>query len=181
MKHPEKKTTPCLQMQEHPEMFADNDIEQMLDDMETLPDVEAEWKRFCHEHPESSPRHPLIRIAAAILITASFSLALYAVATRMGNTEMQPEAERQQTPTTVTTSNTSHEHHHLYDNETLGTILSDMATHYGLTVTYIDIEARDIRLFFRWNETESIEQSLNGLNAFERISIEIRGNELIVK
>lgn len=182
MKDQEKKPTNTYQqMQEHPEQFADKDIEQMLDDTDTLPDVEAEWKKFCQKHTYSSLRHTLIRTAAAILITTAFSLALYAMATRMGIMEVQAEVKEQQADTTVCDNKSTDEYRHLYDNETLSTILSDMAAHHGLNVIYRNTEAKDIRLFYRWDKTESLEQSIAGINAFERFNIEIRGDELIVK
>lgn len=136
------------------------------------------WKHLSHAINIIRDR---FRHKGVVLITAVTSLALYAVATRMGITASLPETEVRHEAATASTPDASDERLHLYDNETLGKVLSDMAAHYGLTVTYRRAEAKDVRLYFRWNEADAIEQSLAGLNAFDRIDIEIRGNELIVK
>ena len=58
-----------LDMQEHPDKYTDSQIESMLENIDRLPDVEAEWARFSAEHLDagrkSTPKRYLRIVAAA--------------------------------------------------------------------------------------------------------------------
>lgn len=61
-----------LDMQEHPDKYTDSQIESMLENIDRLPDVEAEWTRFSAEHLDvgrkSTPKRFLRIVAAAACV-----------------------------------------------------------------------------------------------------------------
>lgn len=64
-----------LDMQEHPDKYTDSQIEAMMDNMDQMPDVEAEWARFDAEHMDvrrhsTTKRHLRIVAAAACVALA---------------------------------------------------------------------------------------------------------------
>ena len=69
----------------------------------------------------------------------------------------------------------------VFDNAELGTILTQMADFYHVKVKYDNADTQNVRLFFNWNKTKTLEQNLEILNAFDRIQIEYAEGELVVK
>ena len=69
----------------------------------------------------------------------------------------------------------------VYENAELQNILTPIAGHFHLQITYHNESARHIRLFFNWNKTKTLEQNLEILNAFDRIQIEYIDGTLLVK
>ena len=69
----------------------------------------------------------------------------------------------------------------VFDDAELGTVLMQMADFYHVKVEYMNANTQHVRLFFNWNKTETLEQNLELLNAFDRIQIEYADGTLIVK
>ena len=69
----------------------------------------------------------------------------------------------------------------VFDNAELGTVLMQMADFYHVKVEYMNANTQHVRLFFNWNKTNTLEQNLELLNAFDRIQIEYADGTLMVK
>ena len=69
----------------------------------------------------------------------------------------------------------------VFDNAELGTILTQMADFYHVKVRYDNATTQHVRLFFNWNKTNTLEQNLEILNAFDRIQIDYADGILKVK
>lgn len=69
----------------------------------------------------------------------------------------------------------------VFDNTELGVILAEMSEFYRVKVVYLNAETKHIRLFFNWNKTNTLEQNLEILNAFDRIHIDYADGILKVK
>lgn len=69
----------------------------------------------------------------------------------------------------------------VFDNTELGVILAEMSEFYRVKVEYLNAETKHIRLFFNWNKTNTLEQNLEILNAFDRIQIDYADGILKVK
>ena len=69
----------------------------------------------------------------------------------------------------------------VFDNTELGVILAEMSEFYRVKVEYLNAETKHIRLFFNWNKTNTLEQNLEILNAFDRIQIDYVDGILKVK
>ena len=60
-------------------------------------------------------------------------------------------------------------------------LLSAIAAHYHLTVAYKNERVRQLRLFFKWDKTRSIEEIVADLNHFEHIHLTLEGQKLTVE
>lgn len=69
----------------------------------------------------------------------------------------------------------------VFDNTELDVILAEMSEFYRVKVEYLNAETKHVRLFFNWNKTNTLEQNLEILNAFDRIQIDYADGILKVK
>lgn len=68
-----------------------------------------------------------------------------------------------------------------FDDVELQTILNAVAQHHGLKLQYENEQSKHIRMFFKWNKQADIASIVQMLNSYDRISIELDGNVLIIK
>ncbi|MDE5880224.1 MAG: DUF4974 domain-containing protein, partial [Muribaculaceae bacterium] len=158
--------------------------------------IEDEWKRFEHNirQSEKLQRPWLIRfftknVVASIAIgIASFT----AVAAIVGigihhinkqRSETTPEVEmtteanivasqsdtvksvkpkEEVSPTTL-----------VFDNETLENIITRIGDYYAYQIIFNKDASKSLRLYFRWNQANTIEEVIERLNNFEQIHITI--------
>ena len=69
----------------------------------------------------------------------------------------------------------------VFENETLGTILDDMADFYGLNLETDNNTLLNIRLFYRWDRSDSVEEVVRQLNNFEKINLKLSDGTLTLK
>ncbi|MBQ6682169.1 MAG: DUF4974 domain-containing protein [Prevotella sp.] len=69
----------------------------------------------------------------------------------------------------------------IYDNIPLEKMLSEIAVHYNTKVTFVNDEARQLRFRFVWNPQKGIDQVVNDLNQFERLTVTLNDNQITVK
>lgn len=69
----------------------------------------------------------------------------------------------------------------LFDNETLGKVMPEIATYYKMQLSWKSKDIQQLRLFFRWNRADSIEQVVEALNNFQQFHIAINGTTLIIE
>lgn len=69
----------------------------------------------------------------------------------------------------------------VYDNMALEQILGEIAANYGMDVKFMNAEARNLRFHFVWDKADGLDKVLADLNHFERVDIEQKGNQLIVR
>ena len=62
----------------------------------------------------------------------------------------------------------------VYDNIPLEKMLPEIAAHYDVKVTFANDEARGLRFRFVWNPQQGIEQVVNDLNQFERLTVTLK-------
>lgn len=62
----------------------------------------------------------------------------------------------------------------VFDEETLETIINRIATYYGYEVIFDNSSTKSLRLYFRWNQQETIEEVVESLNNFEQISLTVK-------
>lgn len=193
MKTSDEKKQEFLDMQSAPENYSDEQIEAMMDSIDTTPDVDAEWEKFESLHlPEQEADHSVWfgKVAAAI---AGFVLvgAVYAVTVIMGfapnifsvnsDTNVEDKATASATTVTQIADDNHAELNVQFDNVALADILSDFATYYNIKVTYRNEDSRVVRLYFNWNKSLPIEENIASLNAFEKINLKCEGDTLIVE
>ena len=69
----------------------------------------------------------------------------------------------------------------IYDNIPLGKMLPEIAGFYHSVVTFQNEKARQLRLYYEWDQRNSIKEVIEQLNNFEQVSISIKGDSVIIK
>lgn len=70
---------------------------------------------------------------------------------------------------------------HLYDNVPLEQIINDMSAYYNVQVEWRSDEARDLRLYYQWEPSFTLDKVVDMLNSFEAINITREGDKIIIK
>ena len=157
--------------------------------------IQEEWERFVAAHPDSAtPHRPWRRIAAvAAIAIAFFSLVAAAVHTRCFGLLPAEKAVIEDTrqaitnmDTTVNVTNIQEEiplsdASHLYDNVPLEQIINDMSAYYNVQVEWRSDEARNLRLYYQWEPSFTLDKVVDMLNSFEAINITREGDKIIIK
>ena len=198
-----------LDMHEHPENYTDEQLAAMLDDemLEQLvtakramtdipePDVDAEWQRFEQEHLNAPVKNRRwLKVAATIAGVVMLSAFTYAAvqAVRHYHVEKAEETTRNVVTTTQAESavgprlgvaDTVEEvlAPVVYDNQPLGQMLEGIATRYGKQVEFRNEDARDLRFYFELHSGEELSSVVERLNMFERVSVSIEGNTIVLE
>ncbi len=197
-----------LDMHEHPENYTDEQLAAMLDDemQEHLatakramtdapePDVDAEWQRFEQQHFAPVKNRRWLKVAAMIagvvILSAFTYAAVQAVRTHQIETqkpevekvegaekgmEMPVSAERQETDSVSEVQPVT------FDNVALETIISDIAARNQMQVEFRNEDARDLRFYFELHPGEELNSVVERLNMFDRLSVSIEGNTIVVE
>lgn len=68
-----------------------------------------------------------------------------------------------------------------FENETLEIILAQIAAKNGLEVKYLSTDPKSLRLYFVWDPSQSVEETIAQLDNFERFSVHLSDDTIIVK
>ncbi len=199
-----------LDMHEHPENYTDEQLAAMLDD-ETqqhlatakramtdipVPDVDAEWQRFEQEHLNATVKNRRwLKVAAMIAGVVMLSAFTYAAvqAVRYGTKDKPQKKTENVAPIATEESSEAGLRPHMadtvavveepvvFDNQPLGQMLEGIATRYGMQVEFRNEEARDLRFYFELHPGEELSSVVERLNMFERVSVSIEGNTIVVE
>ena len=69
----------------------------------------------------------------------------------------------------------------VYKDESLERIINDIAHHYGCTVKYRTEAVKNLHLYFQWNSSQTVEETVSQLNHFHQIKITMDNNSLTVE
>lgn len=166
------------------------------------PDIETEWKNFEYNHRNSTvaSRFKLLNlfsrnVAASIAIgIASFAAVAAVVGVSVnyfsGRTTDSTSPETETTTGVIVTQpdsiatieelTTASPQIIVFDNEPLDTIISKVAAYYGYSLIFNADESRQLRLYFRWNQANSIDEVVESLNNFEQLHLTIENNAIKV-
>ena len=161
-------------------------------------DVDKAWKEFSEKHNKAksinngtnTPYRNRMQIAASIIgiiFLSGVALAAvqngwlkFAVSDKVADNKTTTEQNVKQKPSaydslkavTAEPKDSLDMKPVVFDNTELATILTQMADFYHVKVKYDNADTQHVRLFFNWNNTKTLEQNLEILNAFDRIQIE---------
>lgn len=190
MQTPDKKL--FHDMQEHSEKFSDQELEAMMDNLDQMPDVDEAWQQFAQQHIHSeSPTHTWRKIAAmiiGILMVSGIAIAAVHIIRQSyqqqsspvektaiaNNTAKADPVDTRGNGNTIAGSVT-------FDNILFDKVLAEIAGYYHAVVVFQNEKARQIRLFYEWDQRNSIEEVAEQLNNFEQVSISIKGDSIIIK
>lgn len=155
------------------------------------PDIDTEWEEFERHHRmrRSGIINLFSRNIAASLVIGMASIAAVAAVVGVGvsyvlekkdvapvsNTTVY--AKNDVTPTdtivvdgqSVTTPEII-----VFDNEPFAEIIRQIAEYYGDNVEFSKDTAKSLRLYFRWNQAQTLDEVVESLNNFEQIHITVK-------
>ena len=159
-------------------------------------EITAEWAKINFE--ATKRRHSRYWSKAAVVIGfIAFSGIVYAAITighHLNENNANDQVEQGQTAeqkfstetitveydTIITTADTAPEIKE-YRDASLETVVMDMAAYYGKSVSFADDDAKSIRIFFKWDRSESLEENIDKLNHFEKFDISFENDKIIVQ
>ena len=198
-----------LDMHEHPENYTDEQLAAMLDDemQEHLatakramtdapePDVDAEWQRFEQQHFAPVKNRRWLKVAAMIAGVVMLSAFTYAAVQAVRYRAKDKLQEKIENIAPIATKESSEVGPRLgvadtveevvapvvFDNQPLGQMLEGIASRYGKQVEFRNEEARDLRFYFELHPGEDLNSVVERLNMFDRLSVSIEGNTIVVE
>ena len=153
--------------------------------------IDAEWQRLSDEKQEvRSEKYSLLKFAAmflGILMLSGIAFAAIHIASHYNApkgqnaeviTNSQPSTASPQLaePDTIATLQPK-----LYDNVPLGEIFQDISNHYSVKVVYLNEDAPQLRLFYRWKPEYTLDKVVEMINNFEWIQIQSENDTLFIK
>lgn len=164
-------------------------------------DTDSEWSSFCKmaEKRRRSPfqffRRRNIAVVAGLLIVTTVAIGATVGIIFIKESPSKVENIENEAPITgeLMTISTGTEPDTLkrsadfalntivFENRQLEEILNDMAKFYGKEVVYNSNSSKSLRLYLRWDQAQSVEESIDMLNNFEHINIRLNTNKIIVE
>lgn len=212
------KTERLLQLTAHPELYSDEELQQLLADDEcralyeamrlsadasAMDDAKArladglkeeEWERLKNNLTQGSPRRErsvLFKMAASIIGVLMLGGIAYAAIAYLTSdpspkeTEVftaSPEStEARSGHASVLESGAEEEAFHVFSNVTLDTIAQELAAYYHIEAVVRGKQARNVRLYYKWNQQETLDAVVADLNHFDHVNLALEANQLIVK
>ena len=200
IEHPEHYTPveleTMLQDPEVKEMF--DLLDKTKSSLQTLhtPDIESEWKRFEENHPTSEKKHRfwlagiMSRNIAATIAIAIVSFTAVAAIVGIGinqfsqrqeasapadvKTEYAEVIAKSDSVKSVEAVKDKIPEIIVFDNEPLKTIAGMIAEYYGCKVEFNNEASKSLRLYFRWDQANTVEEVVERLDNFEQIHIVIK-------
>ncbi len=68
----------------------------------------------------------------------------------------------------------------VFDNEPLDAIVGRIAVYYGYSVEFAAPGAGSLRLYFRWNQAQTLDDVVESLNNFEQIHLTVKDGTIII-
>ena len=193
MQTPDEKKQMFHDMQEHPEKYSEEQIETMMDDLDRLPDVDTAWQKFCAAANSSlfTLHSSLHKVAASIIgilmLTGIAYAAVHIISHNAGVDERAQTQEVQNinSPKNDATAETltadSIPQTRIFENTPLDEMVSEIAHFYNKVADIQSEEAHELRLYYKWEPKDSLESVVDDLNHFDRVTLAIEDDKLIVK
>ena len=194
MQTPDEKRQMFLDMQEHPEMYSDEQLEAMMNEVDQTPDTQTAWHEFnLHHRPTTArPSHRWTKVAASLIgvcMASGFALAAIHIVRQLSVGELKaPATEKQITaskqpaiPADTLTADALVAEPRIFENVPLDSMLIEIATYYRVSVEFQRDEARQLRFHFVWKQSDSLDKVVERLNNFEAVNIIRERKKLIVR
>ena len=190
MQTPDKKKQMFLDIQEHPEKYSEEQIETMMDDLDRLPDVDVAWQEF-QQTGQSSPRRWLKAAASIIgvlMLSGIAYAAVHIISRNAGVDEETPTHEVQNINSPLnddaiveTFTTDSIPQTRIFENTPLDEMVSEIAHYYNKVADIQSKEAHELRLYYKWDPKDALENVVDDLNHFDHVNLAIEGDKLVVK
>lgn len=165
------------------------------------PDIDAEWDRFsdAHAHPAGQIRTyrifyffsrnlaasiaigiaSIAAVAAVVGVSVNYTLNHKETATSTETVAMATEnTVPNDTIVSVEETSATAPETIVFDNEPLETIANRIADYYDYKAEFSTDAPKTLRLYYRWNQAQTLEEVVESLNNFEQIQITIQGKAI---
>ncbi len=157
-------------------------------------DVDSAWTRFVAENVHrrtslwqkicSRPAAAIVLVALTCGVVVATSIGIsHSLESRRHATEV-PEVQEvtpaQEVAGVEEITGENAEKIILFKDETIVDVLKTVADHYGVKTSVGEGAPVDIRLFFQWDPSQSLVETVEQLNNFEKINISVSDNTLIL-
>ena len=204
----EEKTKRLLEMQEHPERYTEEEIRQLMADEECRQLYEQMVKatdallsekvivkseKFAAGQVGFSLftfHSSLKKLAAAfigLLMLSGIAYAAVRIAKSTNRTEVVEELQSETVEPRVSTSPQqtlpadSIPQPRVFENTPLDKMVTEIASYYNKVVDIQNGQAHELRLYYKWDPSVPLESVVEDLNHFDRVSLAIEDDKLIVK
>ena len=187
-----------LKMTERPQDYSDEELQQLMSDPEMREYYElmvsaeegfAQRKEGKEDnHGDRSMILPMfLRIAAVfigVLLLSGIAYAAYRVVA--GGDSGSPAQEvvipdSPQQTVTVQKEQTATNTIRTFENAELQEILQALSDHYHVGVEYRNEASRHVRLYTKWDTTAPLQQIIELLNGFDKVSVRLSDNQIIAE
>ena len=69
----------------------------------------------------------------------------------------------------------------VFKDEPLEKILAEISHYYGIPVVFKSDQVKDLHLFFQWNSSQTLAETISRLNLFQQININVSDESIIVE
>lgn len=158
----------------------------------TVPDVDAEWRRFSTIHRRPGRNYFFSRPAAAVAGVLIASLAVVAASLgikysmdRRDNAGIEEmpiaaSAVAMSVSDSIVAEKTAECTELVFRDTTLEEIIDSFCSYYGATAVFRNNDAKKLRLYFKWNQAQTLNEVVDQLNSFGQINIVLKDNSIIV-
>ncbi len=154
-------------------------------------DVDAAWNKFNQKLQPKQHSRNWMKMAASfigLLLVSGIAFAAIHMVLQYHHSETldaelttNTESPATTAPADTIASDTLTVQPVIFDNVPLEDMLKEIAAHYHVKVTFQNDEVRDFRFRFVWNPQQGIEQVINDLNQFERLTVTLNEHEMTIK
>ncbi len=154
-------------------------------------DVEHEWEKLKRNNKKRSFLTWFVRKkAAAVIILSLISCSIVAVGVSIQLTQSEKKDadsghfNSTQITSTVHSKNIELNNNQLndtiiiFENEKLDVILNKISPYYNINVDLNSPYSKEVRLFLKWDSTMSIDELIDHLNTFDRITLSLNDSTL---
>ena len=184
-----EKLRKLTQMTEHPEQYSDEEWQEIFDD-ETIDEeqVEAAWRVFEAKHlkPRSTR---LWRVAATfigVLMLSGIALAAWIAYPKASpspsegeNVEIFDNAASDNP--TSSPSEGREETIRVFEDAELRQIVDSLSIYYKVKPCFRRNAVGHLRLYYEWDQHHSLSRVVSELNHFDRVSIHLKGDSIIIE
>ncbi len=196
----EEKLQHLLEMQEHPERYTEEEIRQLMADEECrqlyeqmvrATDAIFSEKVTAKDITFIAPQRRWLQVAAIFIGVLMLSCIAYAaihIISNVGGDMKSQTQEKQvlsQQPQSVSHAKEeitdSIPQTRIFENVPLDEMVSELATYYNKVADVQNVQAHDLRLYYKWEQKDKIEDVVSDLNHFDHVNLVLEDDKLIVK
>ena len=174
-------------MQEHPELYTEHQLESLMEQLDKEPDVDAAWQEFESNLSLNTDAGKPMRwyssmrkIAAAIVGILLVSVATFATVSivqkhavkRAKKADTAVVAEQKQVSAAIAPVR--------FENIALDSILTKVASHYNLSVNYNDESVKSLKFYITWQPDKGVSHFIRKMNMFDGLHLSFKQDTIYI-